>query len=269
MKTKGGFARGPFASPEKEGQMAKDSAISWTDHTWNPTTGCSRVSEGCRNCYAERLSLKWGWSKKPWTKKNEPFNVIEHEDRLRFPMRLKEPARIFVNSMSDCFNDQVSDDFISRIFQVMQVTPQHIYQILTKRPERAAKWPGPWPPHVWMGTSVEDSRVIHRIDTLRQCKAKVRFISAEPLIGPLEPLNLKGIHWVIVGGESGAGHRPMKQEWARAIRDECVKRRVAFFYKQDSAGATEMRPWLVEADGSRWVWHQFPGKLDPPTRVTK
>lgn len=249
--------------------MGKDSFISWTDHTWNPTTGCSRVSEGCRHCYAERLSLRNGWTKLPWTKQNEAANVVLHPERLRFPLKLKEPARIFVNSMSDCFNDQVPDDFLKQVFSVMVSSPWHRYQILTKRPKRAAAWKGPWPPHIWMGTSVEDSRVLHRIDDIRNCGAKVRFVSAEPLIGPLEPLDLSGIHWVIVGGESGPGHRPMKQEWARAIRDQCVKDQVAFFYKQDAAHMTETRPWLVEADGSRWEWHQYPtdSPLKSPTRV--
>lgn len=247
--------------------MGLNTAISWTEHTWNPTTGCSRVSEGCRNCYAERLSLRSGWTKQPWTKRNEAENVVLHPERLKFPFGLKKPSRIFVNSMSDCFNDAVPDSFLERIFEVMNLTPQHTYQILTKRPERAATWPGPWKPHIWMGTSVEDSRVLHRIDSLRKCGAAVRFISAEPLIGPLAPLDLTGIHWVIVGGESGPGFRPMQQTWARSIRDACVQQKVAFFYKQDAAYRTELRPWLVEEDGSKWKWHQFPGELTEPVSV--
>jgi protein gp37 len=242
--------------------------ISWTDETWNPVTGCSRVSEGCRNCYAERLSLRFGWSKKPWTSANAAVNVRCHADRLEIPLRLKRPSRIFTNSMSDMFHPQVPDAFLARIFDVMTKTPQHAYQILTKRPERAAEWPGPWTQNIWMGTSIEDAKVVNRADHLRRCDAHVRFISAEPLLGPLMPaLDLTGIDWVIVGGESGPGFRPMDHAWARALRDECVRRKVAFFFKQDAAFRTETRPYLVEADGSLWEWRQYPGALNPPKQV--
>ncbi|HZU78208.1 MAG TPA: phage Gp37/Gp68 family protein [Dehalococcoidia bacterium] len=249
-------------------------AISWTNATWNPTTGCSRVSDGCRHCYAEALSLRFGWSTKPWTAGNAAENVVLHPERLRHPYRLKRPSMIFVNSMSDLFHEQVPDAYIAQVFAVMAATPQHTYQILTKRPERAAAWPGPWLPHMWMGTSVEDARVTHRIDTLRTCGARIRFLSCEPLLGPIPGIDLHGIDWLIAGGESGwhmkspDNPRWMRQEWARALRDACVAQHTAFFYKQDSGPRTELRPWLVEEDGSCWEWHQLPGHLTPPRLVT-
>jgi protein gp37 len=242
--------------------------ISWTNETWNPVTGCSRVSDGCRNCYAERLSLKFGWSEKSWTARNAAENVVCHPERLVKPYKFKKPSRVFVNSMSDLFHEMVPSDFIARVFQTMVETPQHTYQILTKRPERAALWSGPWAENIWMGTSVEDSRVVNRVDLLRQCEARVRFLSCEPLIGPLPNLDLTGIHWVIVGGESGPGFRPMPHEWAREIRDLCAKNDVAFFFKQSAHYRTERGIALEEADGSRNIWRQFPGKLDPPVAVT-
>lgn len=241
--------------------------ISWTNKTWNPVTGCSRVSEGCRNCYAERMSLERGWSHHPWTADNAALNVICHPERLFKPYTFKAPTRIFVNSMSDMWHDQVPDNFIRDIFRVMNETPRHTYQILTKRPERAADWPGPWTPNIWMGTSIEDERAMHRIATIRGCKAQTRFISAEPLLGPLPGLDLAGIDWVIVGGESGPEFRTMDMAWARDIRDACVRQGVAYFFKQDSAYKTEVRPYLMETDGSCWEWHQYPGQLSEPVLV--
>ena len=248
-------------------------AISWTDVTWNPVSGCSRVSEGCRNCYAERISLKFGHTALPWTAPNAAENVRCHPERLDQPRKLKTPSRVFVNSMSDLWHPLVPDAFIAEVFTVMASLPQHTFQILTKRPERAATWAGPWPANVWQGTSVEDSRVMGRIDLLRRCDAAVRFLSCEPLIGPLPGLALTGIHWVIVGGESGPHltgpqhPRWMRQEWAREIRNACVAAGVPYFFKQDAGTRTELRPWLVEADGSQWEWHQFPGSLTPPVRL--
>lgn len=248
--------------------------ISWTQEVWNPVTGCSRVSEGCRFCYAERLSLRFGWSTKPWTAPNAAENVVCHPERLRKPYTWKQPVRCFVNSMSDLFHEQVPDAFIAQVFAVMADLPQHTFQVLTKRPGRAATWAGPWAANIWMGTSVEDARVLHRVDSLRQCGAAVRFLSCEPLLGPLDGLDLAGIHWVIAGGESGTHltgpqhPRWMRQEWARGIRDACVAAGVAYFHKQDSGPRTELRPWLVEADGSRWEWHQYPGHLTPPRLVS-
>ena len=238
--------------------------IAWTQETWNPTTGCSRVSDGCRHCYAETLSLRFGWSKKPWTANNAAENVLLHPERLRKPYSWKQPTVVFVNSMSDLFHEQVPDDFIAQVFAVMLDTPQHTYQILTKRPERAARWVGPWPANVWMGTSVEDGRVAYRIDHLRKCAAQTRFLSCEPLIGPIPDIDLSGIHWVIVGGESGNHMRSlenprwMRQEWARDLRDACAAQGVAYFYKQDSGPRTEMRPYLVELDGRHTSIQEYP-----------
>lgn len=248
-------------------------AISWTDETWNPVTGCSHVSEGCRFCYAERLSLRFGWSAKPWTLQNAPENVKLHPERLRNPYAWKRPSRVFVNSMSDLFHAAIPDAFIAEVFRVMADLPQHTFQVLTKRPERAATWPGPWPGHVWMGTSVEDARSLARVDQLRRCGAAVRFVSAEPLLGSLTSIDLTAIHWLIVGGESGPHltgpqhPRWLQMAWARELRDACVAAGIAYYFKQDSGQRTEMRPWLVEEDGSRWRYEQYPGDLRSPERV--
>lgn len=268
-----------------------ETAISWTDVTWNPVHGCHKVSEGCRFCYAERISLKFGHTKKPWTKANASENVLLKPAKLRDPYNLKKPSRVFVNSMSDLFHEAIPDDYRARIFAVMLDNPQHTFQVLTKRPENAAawdqawqdtltalahegnekaaqtleRWPSPWAPNIWMGTSVENEKAVPRIEALRQCGAKVRFVSAEPLIGPLGTVDLAGIHWLIVGGESGDAFRPMDMHWARHLRDQCVDQGVAFFYKQDCGKVTELRPWLVEHDGSKWQWHQYPGQLTDPT----
>ncbi len=241
--------------------------ISWTNETWNPVTGCSKVSEGCKFCYAERISLMRGWSPKPWTKENAPVNVRLHPERLRKPYTYKKPSMVFVNSMSDLFHELVPDDFVAKVFEVMVDLPQHTFQILTKRPERAASWPGPWPTNVWMGTSIENARWAGRIDAIRRCGAAVRFISFEPLLGPIGRVDLSGIHWAIVGGESGPNFRPMDMAWARDLRDQCLAQGVAFFFKQDSGYRTELRPWLVEEDGSCFEWHQYPGRLTKPERV--
>lgn len=238
--------------------------ISWTKHTWNPVHGCSRVSEGCRHCYAEQLSLRYGWTTKPWTHANAPDNVRLMPHKLKEPYKIKDGARIFVNSMSDLFHPLVPDAYIRKVFDVMNDNPHHTFQILTKRPERAAGWTYRWAPHIWMGVSVEDRRAVYRIDILRQCPAHVRFVSAEPLIDSLGQIDLTGIHWLIVGGESGKGYRPLDQAWAREIRDQCVEQGTAFFFKQDSGARTEMRPWLVEEDGSRWRWQQWPDEKTSP-----
>lgn len=246
--------------------------ISWTNVTWNPTFGCSVVSEGCRFCYAQTIALKFGQSKKPWTGANAAENVQLKPHKLREPYKLKEPSRIFVNSMSDLFHEQIPDAYIEKVFDVMNELPQHIFQVLTKRPERAAEWTYGWASNIWMGTSVEDRRAVHRIETLKQCEARVLFISAEPLLGPLGDLDLSGIHWLIVGGESGIHMKPnsprwMQQDWARDLKRQCIEQSVAYFYKQDSGQRTEMRPYLVEEDGSRWQWMQFPGDLRPPVNL--
>jgi protein gp37 len=259
--------------------MGAKTIISWATHTWNPATGCSKVSEECAHCYAETLSLRRGWTTKPWTVPNAPDNVRIHPDRLRFPFKVKldpgdlvhakYPLRIFVNSMSDLFHPEVPDDFIAETFEVMNhpANAGRIFQVLTKRPERAAQWPGPWGPNIWMGTTCGHRNTMHRIDALRATAAQVRFVSGEPLLTPLAGLNLAGIHQVIAGGESGAGYRPMDMAWCREIRDAAVSQGAAFFFKQDAAFRTETRCYLVEADGSCWQWRQFPHDLSPPVQV--
>lgn len=242
-----------------------ETAISWTNATWNPTHGCSRVSEGCRHCYAERLSLQKGFTRLPWTKPNEQANVLLKSHKLRDPLTLKEPSRIFVNSMSDLFHPMIPDSYLDRVWDTMRLTPQHTYQILTKRPERAGTWHGPWLSNIWMGTSIEDRKSLTRLETLRACPALVRFLSLEPLLEDLGPLDLAGIAWVIVGGESGPGYRPMPHAWARSIRDSCLTQHVPFFFKQSAAPRTELGTALHHEDQHFWHWGQYPGQFIPPT----
>jgi protein gp37 len=237
--------------------------ISWTDVTWNPTHGCSHVSEGCRNCYAERISRQKRLTPLPWTERNAIHNVLMKPHKLREPYRLKTPSRVFVNSMSDLFHPQIPDDYIAGVFAVMNDLPEHIFQLLTKRPERAAAWPGPWKPHIWMGTSVEDRHSLYRLQTLRHCPASVRFISFEPLLEPIADdaaFDLTGYQWAIVGGESGPGFRPMPHRWACAIKDQCIASEVAFFFKQSAAYRNEKGVGLQDHDGAFYIWHQFPGQ---------
>jgi len=212
------------------------SAIEWTDATWNPVTGCSKVSPGCANCYAETLSLRFGWSEKRWTPANAPENVLLHPERLDQPLRWRSPRMVFVNSMSDLFHELVPAEFITAVWDRMRRCPQHTFQILSKRPERmleAARRVNLIPlPNVWLGTSIENNRWVGRADVLREVPSAVRFISAEPLLGPLPALDLKGIDWLIVGGESGLRHRAIQLEWVRELRDRASAHDVAFFFKQ-------------------------------------
>ena len=212
--------------------MADKSHIEWTEATWNPVTGCSKVSAGCKNCYAERLALRLQAMGNG--RYRNGFKLTLHQDLVQLPKRWRESRVIFVNSMSDLFHEQVPLDFIQRVFATMRECPQHTFQILTKRSARLRQLADEldWPTNVWMGVSVEDARVLHRITDLQQTPAAVRFLSCEPLIGPLDNLPLEGIHWVIVGGESGPGARPMKIEWIRTIFRQCRKARVPFFFKQ-------------------------------------
>ncbi len=224
--------------------MPKATHIEWTNMTWNPVTGCTKVSQGCKNCYAERMAKRLKAMRSP--RYTNGFNVTLHHDLLDVPKRWKQPRVIFVNSMSDLFHDDVPLEFIQSVFQTMRECPHHVFQILTKRSERLLELANDidWPNNVWMGVSVEDDRVTNRIDDLRHVPAAVRFLSLEPLIGPLHNLNLEGIHWAIVGGESGPKSRPMEQDWVRSIRTQCEAANVAFFFKQwggvrkDLAGRT-------------------------------
>jgi protein gp37 len=212
--------------------MASQSSIEWTDATWNPVTGCSKVSAGCKFCYAERLAVRLQAMGQP--RYADGFSVTLHPDLLDAPRRWRLPRLVFVNSMSDLFHEEVPFSFIRRVFQTMEECPQHVFQILTKRSKRLKESAAllPWPENVWMGVSVEDTRVLSRIEDLLQVRAAVRFLSCEPLIGPLDALPLEGIDWVIVGGESGPGARPMRPEWARSVLRQCRNRGVPFFFKQ-------------------------------------
>ena len=211
--------------------MSDRSAIEWTEATWNPVTGCTQISPGCANCYALRFAERFrGVPGHPY---EQGFDVQMRPERLGQPLAWKRPRTIFVNSMSDLFHEDVADDFVAEVFDVMRRAHWHTFQVLTKRPERAAALAPrlPWPDNVWLGVSVENQRWTTRIDALREIGARVRFLSCEPLLGPLA-LDLAGIHWVIVGGESGPGARPMRPEWARAVREQCVDAGVPFFFKQ-------------------------------------
>jgi protein gp37 len=214
--------------------VADKSAIEWTEATWNPVTGCSKVSPGCAHCYAERLSLRFHHTRKPWLPAHEAENVVLHPERLDQPRRWRKPRVIFVNSMSDLFHELVPLAFVQQVFEVMEETERHTFQILTKRAERLAELAPhlPWPENVWMGVSVENMRWASRADYLRIVPAAVKFISAEPLLGPLDTVDLDGIDWLIAGGESGPGHRLMHEEWVRTLRDRCEDEEVPFFFKQ-------------------------------------
>ena len=211
--------------------MAK-SSIEWTEVTWNPVTGCTKISEGCKHCYAERMS---GRLKAMGVEKyRNGFDVAIHESTLEEPLRWKTPRVVFVNSMSDLFHQSVPSDFIQDVFNIMNQTPQHTFQVLTKRPSRAAQLGDrlKWTPNIWIGASIESQRWLDRLDVLKGIGARIRFLSLEPLLEPLPGMDLTGIDWVIVGGESGPGARPMQPDWVREIRDHCVNSGVPFFFKQ-------------------------------------
>ncbi len=208
------------------------SSIEWTELTWNPTTGCDKISAGCKNCYAEVMSRRLQAMGVP--KYVDGFALRCHEEALNIPRTWRKPSVVFVNSMSDLFHDKVPLSFIKKVFKVMNECPQHVFQVLTKRAARLEKLAGElnWTSNIWMGVSVENEAVTGRIDHLRQVPAAVRFLSCEPLIGPLPNLDLAGIHWAIVGGESGVRARPMAAEWVRQIQRQCQQVDVAFFFKQ-------------------------------------
>ena len=216
--------------------MAGKSAIEWTDATWNPVTGCTRITRGCDNCYAARFAERWrGVPGHPY---EQGFDLREWPERLDQPARWKKPRMIFVNSMSDLFHKKVRREFIDEVFDRMEAADRHIFQVLTKRSSLMRsylmrRYPGGAAPvHIWCGVSVEDSTATARIRHLQAAPAKVRFLSIEPLIGPVGEIDLTGISWVIVGGESGPNARPMQVEWARDIRDRCARANVPFFFKQ-------------------------------------
>ncbi len=240
------------------------SAIEWTEVTWNPTTGCDRTSPGCDHCYAMTLAKRLkAMHQQKYQKDGDPltsgpgFGISIHPDVLKLPYRWRSPKTVFVNSMSDLFHNEVSTEFIQQVFEVMKDTPQHTYQILTKRTQRLAKVAEslPWPKNVWMGVSVESQKYAFRVKHLLEVPASVRFLSVEPLLEPVE-LELGGIDWVIVGGESGANSRPIEPDWVRSIRDQCQQSQTAFFFKQ--WGGRTPKQNGRELDGR--IWSEYPQK---------
>src|SRR6266511_81392 len=212
--------------------MGTRSNIEWTELTWNPVTGCTKISQGCKNCYAERMAKRLHAMGSD--RYRNKFAVTLHPDLVDAPRRWRMPRLVFVNSMSDLFHPEIPAEFIARVFSTMADCPQHTFQVLTKRSDRLAELARdlPWPRNVWMGVSVEDQRVIHRVADLAATPATVKFLSCEPLIGPLEPLPLERIDWVIVGGESGPRARTMEATWALSILGQCRAAGVPFFFKQ-------------------------------------
>lgn len=251
-----------------------ETQIEWTDSTWNPVAGCSIVTAGCTHCYAMEMARRLeamgiekyaGLTRK--TGKRTVWNGAVREDRdaLSIPYRWKKPRKIFVNSMSDLFHEQVSDDFILAVWQVMRDTPHHNYQILTKRPERMAKLVATQIddilPNVWLGTSIENADVVHRVEHLRAVPAAIRFISFEPLIGPVGLIDLVDIHWAIVGGESGKAARPIREEWIDEIHGQCVRTGTAFFFKQWGTWGKDNKRRSKKANGREYrgrTWDEMP-----------
>ena len=243
-------------------------SIEWTDATWNPMTGCTKISTGCDNCYAHLLAhtktraryLSQLPVRDTQANRDDPFAPRFWEDRLTQPLGWRQPKRIFVNSMSDVFHAHFSLEQIRQVFEVMARASQHQFQVLTKRPERAARLAPhlTWSENIWLGTSVENMDVAARVDALRGIEmAHVRFISAEPLLGPLDDLDLAGIHWVIGGGESGPGHREVDPAWARGLRDRCVDAGVAFFWKQWGGARPKSGGRLLDGQ----LWDEYPVEL--------
>ena len=236
--------------------MTQSSKIEWTQTTWNPVTGCSKISQGCKHCYAERMAKRL--HAQGMEKYRNEFRVTIHPDTLKDPLKWKKPKLVFVNSMSDLFHKGVPEKFIMSVFEVMNEARHHTFQTLTKRPERVAKANKRlnWTSNIWMGTSIESEKYLHRADALKETDAQVKFLSLEPLLGPLPNLDLKGIDWVIVGGESGPGARPMKEEWVTEIRDSCVESGVPFFFKQWGGVNKKKTGRLLEGR----LWEDFPAR---------
>ncbi len=234
--------------------MAFETAIEWTESTWNPVTGCSKISSGCLNCYAERMAKRLQAMGVPSYSKG--FSVALHEEALELPLRWRKPRTIFVNSMSDLFHESVPDSFINQVFSAMNKTRQHRYQILTKRSERLKRLAPflPWVEQIWMGVTVEEDKYIHRVDDLREIPASIKFVSLEPLLGPIPSLSLEGIDWIIVGGESGPRARPLNEDWVLEIKEKCQKANVPFFFKQWGGVNKKKAGRFLEGR----VWDQMP-----------
>lgn len=243
--------------------MSANSSIEWTEATWNPVTGCDKVSPGCAHCYAETFAERFrGVPGHPYER---GFDLLLRPERIELPLTWKQPRMIFVNSMSDLFHDGVPLEYIDSVFATMRAAHWHQFQLLTKRSERLREIAGElaWPENVWMGVSVENQRWARRVDDLRRVPAKIRFLSVEPLLGPLR-LDLRGIHWVIVGGESGPGARPMRADWARSVRDQCVDAGVPFFFKQwgahDEDGVRRGKKASGRVLDGR-LWNELPARV--------
>ncbi len=234
--------------------MAQGTSIEWTDTTWNPVTGCHKISPGCKNCYAARLAPRLQAMGNP--RYSNGFDVTLHHDIVELPSRWAKPRRVFVNSMSDLFHDEVPTEFILSVFVTIASAERHTFQVLTKRPERALELADelPWPANLWLGVSVENDDYLRRVDILRRIPARTRFISLEPLLGPVPNLDLTDIAWVIAGGESGPKAREIKAEWVQSIRDQCADQATAFFFKQ--WGGTNKKRSGRELDGR--TWDEFP-----------
>lgn len=243
--------------------MSTQSSIEWTEATWNPLTGCTKLSPGCKHCYAERMAKRL--QAMGSTNYVNGFDLTLHESALAIPLRWSKPRVIFVNSMSDLFHEDVPFEFIQRVFDTMRDAHWHTFQVLTKRSERLAKFDKDmaWPDNVWMGVSVESERYLSRVDNLRSTHAKVKFLSLEPLLGPLHNLNLSDIDWVIAGGESGPGARPLDVDWVKEIRDKCIIRGVPFFFKQWGGVHKKRNGRLL--DGR--TWDEFPCQTDGSDRL--
>ena len=239
--------------------MATTTTIEWTEMTWNPVTGCTKVSQGCKHCYAERMARRL--EAMGSDRYRNGFQVTLHPDLLDVPRRWRQPRVVFVNSMSDLFHDDIPLAYIERVFETMRDCPHHTFQVLTKRSERLVELAPqlPWPANVWIGVSVEHTRVIQRVRDLQRVPAAVRFLSLEPLIGPLDALPLDGIHWAIVGGESGPKARPMRKEWVTSIFRQCRAARVPFFFKQWGG----VRKDLTGREFNGRTYNEMPGVLQP------
>jgi len=239
--------------------VAAKTKIEWTETTWNPVTGCRKISLGCMNCYAERLAKRL--REMGSARYRNGFKMTLHEDIVEIPLKWKKPQTIFVNSMSDLFLESVPASFIGRIFEVMRMAHWHSFQVLTKRAKRLFDMSSglSWSPNIWMGVTVENKNYAFRIDYLRKTEASIKFLSLEPLLGPIPNLDLEGIDWVIVGGESGPGARPMKPEWVLDIRDQCQHASVPFFFKQ--WGGVNKKKAGRELEGR--TWDELPRKLLP------
>lgn len=248
--------------------MAQSSDIEWTDATWNPVTGCTKISSGCDNCYAERFSERFRGV--PGHAFEHGFDLTLRPERLEQPLTWKKPRMIFVNSMSDLFHKQVPPEFIGQVFDTMEKATWHTFQLLTKRSSLMRAFVNrrfrdrPVPPHIWLGVSVETQRTTSRIRHLQATNATTRFLSVEPLLEDVGEVDLGGIHWVIVGGESGPGARPMKAEWAAGVRDQCVARGIPFFFKQWGAWSAEGRRGSKSGNGRELegrTWDELPGAM--------